>query len=253
MRPQLRQKHGVKIIAAALALAMGTAALAVDKDMAGDSFSGDLKADFAAPPVPYWPRPLWFWNNTEVTAAAVREQMQESKHLSKYGGFGILPFGKAFRPGYLTEEYFALYGVALQQARELGMTMSLYDEYGFPSGSVGSQNSSDTSGFAQRWPDLTIKRLDKHEWQIVGPDHFQADLPRGQLMALVAMNDSTWQRVELSDTVRGGRVDWSAPAGTWKLMAFVCLVDGDPICDYLDPEAADRFIENACLKWNKMR
>ena len=26
-------------------------------------------------------------------------------------------------------------------------------------------------------------------------------------------------------------------------MAFVCVKDGDPICDYLDPEAADRFIE----------
>ena len=26
-------------------------------------------------------------------------------------------------------------------------------------------------------------------------------------------------------------------------MAFVCVKDGDPICDYLDPEAADRFIQ----------
>jgi len=26
-------------------------------------------------------------------------------------------------------------------------------------------------------------------------------------------------------------------------MAFLCVKDGDPICDYLDPEAADRFIE----------
>ena len=23
---------------------------------------------FIRPPIRYWPRPLWFWNNTEVTA-----------------------------------------------------------------------------------------------------------------------------------------------------------------------------------------
>ena len=162
---------------------------------------------------------------------------------AEYGGFGILPFGKSFAPAYLSDDYFALYGAALDQAKALGLTLSLYDEYGFPSGSAGSQNSSDTSLFAQRWPELTIKRLDKHEWEITGPARFQTNLPPGQLAALVAMNTATLARVELSDTVREGRLDWAAPAGAWKLMAFVCVKDGDPICDYLDPEAADRFIE----------
>jgi hypothetical protein len=100
--------------------------------------SSQRQSDFAHPPVRCWPRPLWFWNDTEVTAQGIREQMQKSKDLSRYGGFGILPFGKGFRPDYLSEEYFAIYGAALEQARALGMTMSLYDEYGFPSGSAGA-------------------------------------------------------------------------------------------------------------------
>ena len=202
-----------------------------------------LRSDFSDPPQRFWPRPLWFWNHTRVTAEAVREQMLQARDRCRYGGFGILPFGRNFKPTYLSEEYFGVYGAALEQAKTLGLTLSLYDEYGFPSGSAGSQNSSDTSAFAQRWPDSTIKRLDKHEWQIVGPDRFQADLPGGTLMALVAMNDTTGERFELSDTVHEGHIEWSAPTGNWKLMAFVCLVDGDPICDYLDPDAADRFIE----------
>ena len=202
-----------------------------------------LRSEFSAPPQRHWPRPLWFWNNTPVTAEVVRDQMLQSRDRCHYGGFGILPFGRNFKPAYLSNEYFAIYGAALEQAKTLGLTLSLYDEYGFPSGSAGSQNSSDTSLFAQRWPNLTIKRLDKIEWQIVGPNRFQADLPSGMLMALVAMNNATWERVELSDNVREGKIDWSAPAGNWKLMAFVCVADGDPICDYLDPEAADRFIE----------
>jgi hypothetical protein len=203
----------------------------------------NLRQDFADPPQRYWPRPLWFWNNTRVNAETVKEQMRLARDRSRYGGFGILPFGKSFAPAYLSDEYFAVYGAALEQAKALGLKLSLYDEYGFPSGSAGSQNSSDTSLFAQRWPELTIKRLDKHEWEITGPARFQTNVPPGKLAALVAMNTDTRRRLDLTDTVREGRVDWPAPTGVWKVMAFVCVKDGDPICDYLDPQAADRFIE----------
>lgn len=203
----------------------------------------DTLRDFAHPPQHFWPRPLWFWNDTTVSPGTVRDQMQQARDRSRYGGFGILPFGKNFSPGYLTDDYFAVYGAALEQAQALGLTLSLYDEYGFPSGSAGSQNSSDTSLFAQRWPHLTIKRLDKLEWNLAGPTTFLTNLPPGRIAAVVAMETQTLQRLELSDQVRDRRLQWSAPAGAWKLMAFLCVKDGDPICDYLDPEAADRFIE----------
>ena len=49
-----------------------------------------------------------------------------------YGGCAILPFGGGFRPDYLSENYFALYGEAVSKARALGAHMSIYDEYGFP-------------------------------------------------------------------------------------------------------------------------
>ncbi|HNS22782.1 MAG TPA: glycosyl hydrolase [Sedimentisphaerales bacterium] len=203
----------------------------------------DLRRDFVEPPQRYWPRPLWFWNNTPVTAETVRDQMVKSRDLCRYGGFGILPFGKEFSPAYLSDAYFAVYAAALEQAKTLGLTLSLYDEYGFPSGSAGSRNSSDTSLFAQRWPHLTIKRLDKHEWEFRGPARFEQTLPSGKLMAVVAMNTGTLERVDLTGSVRDGKVDWQVPDGPWKVMCFVCVIDGDPICDYLDPEAADRFIE----------
>jgi hypothetical protein len=207
------------------------------------AFAPGLQKDFANPPQRFWPRPLWFWNDTPVTSGTVRDQMRLARERCKYGGFGILPFGKRFAPAYLSDEYFDVYGAALEEAKKLGLILSLYDEYGFPSGSAGSRNSSDKSLFAQQWPDLTIKRLDKHEWEITGPARFETNLPSGQPAAVVAMNTATMTRLELSDTVREGRLDWTAPAGTWKIMAFVCVKDGDPICDYLDPEATDRFIQ----------
>ncbi|MCZ7639702.1 MAG: glycosyl hydrolase [Verrucomicrobia bacterium] len=237
--PRLRLTVGFIVLCASLGLGAVQPSSATPASTAVDQ----ARRAFAAPPQHYWPRPLWFWNHTRVDAETVRTQMQLARDRSKYGGFGILPFGRAFAPPYLSEEYFAVYGAALEQAEALGLTLSLYDEFGFPSGSAGSQNSSDVSLFAQRWPHLTIKRLDKHEWDVVGPGRFQTNLPSGSLAALVALNPTTFVRHELSDTVREARLDWAVPEGTWKLMVFVCVTDGDPICDYLDPEAADRFIE----------
>lgn len=208
----------------------------------GVAARGDVRSDFADPPMKYRPRPLWFWNNTEVTAAGIREQMEKSCDLSRYGGFGILPFGKSFRPEYLGEEYFALYGQALKEARQRGMTMSLYDEYGFPSGSAGAPNSRDVSLFAQKYPEATLKRLDKHEEAVTGPAVYETTVPPGTLMSAVAMNAATLERVDLTGQVRDGRIRWQAPAGTWKIMVFTCVKDGYPCCDYLDPDAVDKFI-----------
>ncbi len=204
--------------------------------------SSPRQEDFANPPVRCWPRPLYFWNDTEVTAETIREQIQKSKDLSKYGGFGILPFGRSFRPDYLSEEYFTVYGAALEQARDLGLTMSLYDEYGFPSGSAGAPNSRQTSLFQQAHPDHTLKRLDKHEQTVAGPGACETAIPQGKLMSVVAMNAATLERIHLADTVDGQTLTWQAPEGTWKLMIFVCVTDGYPCCDYLNPEAVDRFV-----------
>ncbi|MCP4611229.1 MAG: hypothetical protein GY845_21170 [Planctomycetes bacterium] len=203
----------------------------------------DMQSDFTDPPVKFLPRPLWFWNNTEVTVDDIHEQMQKSKDLSKYGGFGILPFGKEFSPDYLTDEYFAVYGAALEKARKLGMTMSLYDEYGFPSGSAGARNSRDVSLFNEKYPELTIKRLDKHEEYVTGPMVYEKTVRAGNMMSIVAMEVVTQKRVDITEKINQGVLRWDIPSGRWNIMFFVCVKDGYPSCDYLDPEAVDKFIE----------
>jgi len=158
----------------------------------------ELKRDFADPPLRCAPRPLWFWNDTVVTEQGVAEQMQHARDKCGYGGFGILPFGKAFRPEYLTEDYFRVYGAALQKAKELGMTMCIYDEYGYPSGSAGAIHGDGRPRFAEKHPDSTIKRLDKHEQDVTGPAALAAVMPEGRVMSVVAMNVDSKQRVDLT-------------------------------------------------------
>ncbi|MCF7974603.1 MAG: hypothetical protein K9N55_12360 [Phycisphaerae bacterium] len=203
----------------------------------------DLAQSFADPPLKYAARPLWFWNNTTVTEEGIVQQMQAARDKCGYGGFGILPFGKGFTPTYLSEAYFKMYGVALSKARELGMTMCIYDEYGFPSGSAGAINGDGVPRFANQFPDHTIKRLDRHEQDVTGPGQFAAEIPEGRLMSIVAMDMASKTRVDLTGRVKDGKVSWSVPKGQWKVMIFMCVKDGDPNVDYLDPEGVEHFVQ----------
>jgi len=205
--------------------------------------AADLRQEFAEPPLKYATRPLWFWNNTTVTEGGVVEQMQEARDKCGYGGFGILPFGKGFTPKYLSEDYFKVYGVALKKARELGMTMCIYDEYGFPSGSAGAIHGDGVRRFANKHPEHTIKRLDKLEQDVTGPADWSQEIPQGRVMSIVAMDMDSKRRVDLTGMIKDGQVAWRVPEGKWKIMTFVCVVDGDPNVDYLAPEAVAYFVE----------
>lgn len=123
---------------------------------------------FNNPTINYYPRPLWFWNDTEVTSDIVEQQILEFKDGCSYGGFGIMCFGKNFKPDYLSEDYFRVYKSALKKAKELGLKMCLYDEFGFPSGGMGANNADEINRFQQKFPDQTIKSLDKIEFDVSG-------------------------------------------------------------------------------------
>ena len=202
----------------------------------------DVKSDFVNPPLKFRSRPLWFWNNTAVTAAGVEAQLQDARDLGGYGGLAPLPFGPKFTPKYLSDEYFEVYGAAVKKARELGMFLTIYDEYGFPSGSGGANMGDGIPRFKNKYPDATLRRLDKHEDEVTGPAAYNKPLPAGKLMSLVAMNTATKERVDLTEKTAGGAIAWTVPAGSWKIMTFVCVLDGDANVDYLEPEQCAKLV-----------
>ena len=201
--------------------------------------------DFSQPEMKWRPIPLWFWNNTTVVGSTLEEQLTQMIETDYYGGCGILPFGTGFSPSYLSDQYFEVYGRAVKRARELGAQMSLYDEYGFPSGSMGAINGSGVTTFKNNHPDHTIKRLDKTEYSATGGSVFTRSLAlKGKLMSLVGWNRQTKEIVNLRDSLSDGTLHWQVPEGTWKVMLFQCVVDGDPNVDYLSREAVNLFIHD---------
>ena len=212
------------------------------------AFTGATQAQispeaFADPEKQYRPIPLWFWNNTTVNETELLNQFRQMVEKDGYGGCAILPFGKNFTPEYLSEEYFTLYGSIIKEARKLDARMSLYDEYGFPSGSMGAINADGIPRFMNKYPDATVKRLDKIEYNVPAGTQFRKPVPSGKLMAAVAMDTLSGKRLSLTSYISSGELDWRAPAGAWKVFFFVCVKDGDPNVDYLDPEAVKLFVK----------
>lgn len=202
--------------------------------------------EFLQPPMQWRPVPLWFWNNAEIKETELTAQLDKMLTDDYYGGCAILPFGTDFSPSYLSEDYFRTYGRAIDIARKHGAAMSLYDEYGFPSGSMGAINGSGITTFKNNHPGMTVKRLDKFEYTAAtGTTFRRAVNVSGSLMALVAMDDESKEIVSLRDKLNDSIVVWDVPGhGRWKVMSFVCVEDGDPNVDYLSPDAVRLFIED---------
>lgn len=202
----------------------------------------DRARDFKTIPASVRPNPLWFWNDSEVKPDELKRQMAGFKEAG-YGGLSILPFGKDFKPKYLTEDYFAAYRVCMEEAKKLGLTLWIYDEYGFPSGTAGDVNGDGFGRFRAKYPEHTNKRLDKTEYRPASGSVFELSLPEaGQVMAVVAMDTVNFRRINLNGSGATARISWNVPSGNWKVMLFTCVDAGNTIVDYLSPEAARLYI-----------
>ena len=142
----------------------------------------------------------------------------------------------------------------VQAAGELGMVVWIYDEKGYPSGTAGGL-------VLEGHPELQASGLTYHWQEGEGPGELSLNLPQGQVIytAAVSLSGEQLRLQEARDlthvAVPGQTLRWSAPAGRWRLMAFVqqFLYEGThgeanfsekrPCINLLDPRAAARFIE----------
>ena len=210
---------------------------------------------FRQPPMKYRPIPLWFWNNTTINSQELEYQLEKMITQDGYGGCAILPFGQNFQPSYLSETYFDMYRIATEKAKSFGAQMSVYDEYGFPSGSMGAINGSGVTTFKNNHPDHTVKRLDKTEYSLKRGEIFDREIRlSGKLMSLVAWNSQTKQIKNLRSYYHESlsRLSWTSPDEEgWRILVFECVIDGDPNVDYLSKEAVSYFVRDTHEEYYK--
>jgi len=197
-----------------------------------------LEKEFTTPPLTSQSRPLWFWNkvpNKEETRAQIKGCAE-----SGYGGLGILPAFPQDEMKFMSPEFLEQYRYAADVAKEFGMKLCLYDEYWFPSGSAGGL-------LKEKHPEHLCKRLDMVEAALDDNGKASLTLPDGVLMGCVAMNLRTFERQNITASVKDGVLNWQRPAGDsdpYKIMGFVCILDGQrDLVDYLEPESMRIFVE----------
>lgn len=95
----------------------------------------------------YGTAPFWAWNGT-MTPGNIKAVIQELKE-SGFGGAFVHP-----RPGltneYLSEEWFELWGIALEEAKSAGLKLYIYDENTYPTGYAGGHILSQLPDCAAR-------------------------------------------------------------------------------------------------------
>ena len=181
-------------------------------------------------------------NMPGVTKEAVPELLLELR--DKYGFGGVAPVaGSSMDPPFLSDEYMEMYGVILDTARELGMTVVFYDEAGFPSGKADGR-------MAEKHPDDLVKYLARGVSTVDGPGEAVIRVPEGRIMSVVAKDlNNGERRVVTRESQRsedGASVTWTAPAGRWEAQAFVnATAPRRFLVDYLDPDAVKKFLEIA--------
>ena len=127
------------------------------------------------------PRFYAFWAiNGALAQARLRRQLEQFR-AAGFDGVVWHPRFYPNEPPYLSDEYLAEVSEAILHAKSLGLAFWIYDEDGWPSGTVGGQLLKKFPDDAQRWADLvpnTFNAFGPHhyyggDWPVVSPDQIK--------------------------------------------------------------------------------
>jgi hypothetical protein len=219
-------------------IAFGLAALAVlPPEVLAQPAANDFDpAVFQSPPAQYRGHAMWNFNLNTLNESDIVSGIQEMAKLN-YGGFFIEAGGrpKGGKVDYLSDDYFKFYKVAINEAKKQGLEMVLYDDYAFPTGTVGGQMVS-------KFPQYVAKNLNMVEKDVTGPVKTELAIPKGIYTGAVMMNRDNFELVDVSSRKSGDNVAFQAPKGNWKLMVFYLNEGKSRVVDYLNVKAMTAFI-----------
>jgi hypothetical protein len=223
--------------------------------------TADLFETFADPPREFGMIPFWFWNDD----LHEDELISQLRAFHKAGFGGVLPHarvGLSRRVGYLTDEFFRLLRLVVEEAARLGMKVILYDEASYPSGSargmVVAQNPAYASQIIRLWekeiegpfegfcrPNTGRALLDRHISTVLGrivgdgaidPESLRLLTPHTHTVFKIDVPAGRWKVMSV----------WSGASGGTIRGAFADEEDGHATApasgDILNPEAVACFI-----------
>jgi len=190
-----------------------------------------VRALFLAPPQEFGLLPFWAWND----ALDERELVRQIREMHSCGFGGFVPHADLGLPrsiGYLTDEFFRLMSLAVDEASRLGMKVILYDEGYYPSGSAQGKVVAEN-------PDYAARCLVPVERSVDGPARgFWRPNPgravRDMLVCVVAAREDASgaldpQSLRLLPADAHEVVAFDLPAGRWRLISSWHVFSGGTI------------------------
>jgi hypothetical protein len=192
----------------------------------------DWADDFRNPPAAFRPMPLWVWNGrmSPATASRTLERMAELG----LGGVFIHPRAGMLTE-FLSEDWFAQWGHALEECTRLGLECHLYDENSFPSGFAGGH-------LGANHPELSAVALSATYWDHPYRPHLHP-AEEGQLAAFRISPEGQWLGPASPDNLEQASPERPVvifdllrePASQWTA--------GFPYVDLLHPGTTRHFLD----------
>ncbi|MFA9477944.1 glycosyl hydrolase [Phycisphaerales bacterium AB-hyl4] len=194
--------------------------------------------------------PLWFWND-EMYEEEILRQLKEMK--AQHVNETMIWCNAGMNQRYLSEDYFALFVFAVEQAKKLGMRVWIYDDWSWPSGLAGGIINEVHPEYL-----MTACRMYRYDVSADGPRELVQRLPLGRVVRAEAERVSDGKRIDLDTYCDDTSLRWTAPSGAWRV--YVAVVTKlqkilDPTCssrwgnwlpgylDVMNRDAVAKFIE----------
>ena len=203
----------------------------------------ELRNGFANPPVSHRPAPLWVWND-RMSEGQIAAQLKEFRDHG-FGGAFVHP-----RPGliteYLSEEWFRLWGFALDQAKALGLKLYIYDENSYPSGFAGGHVSAELPDCLATGATYAVLNLRGAELDDNATVH-ESNLPKDDPIAVFACREADGQIEILEDLSVYPAYEWTEHAETVFVVSLAKpettgWLAGFAYVDLLRPEVNEAFL-----------
>ncbi|WPV01970.1 glycosyl hydrolase [Mucilaginibacter sp. cycad4] len=250
----MQRKFGYKFFQACIAMAICLCfgLLAFKLIPAGTVKPYELKrfnfdpAQFKNPSSQFGPYTRWWWPGNDVT----KEELTREINLfadNHFGGVEIQPFALVFPAkggkeqqdritGYDSPEYYDNLKAVLNEANKRGLTVDLTDGSGWPAG--GPHLTEEDNNLTLEFGVLNVTGGKNIE--VIIPRAIRGDRPSARLQVVMAakiIKDNSDKKgsvyldpqtaMDITSQVKDNKLTWDCPEGSWKLIAFWGIPDGE--------------------------
>lgn len=94
--------------------------------------------------------------------------------------------------------------------------------------------------------EMRSKTLVRRDYFCSDRENVKMPIHNGVLMSLVAVNDFTYETIDLRNFIKNGLLEWTAPHGNWIIYEFLCIDDEERnYANVLNHEASYKYITSA--------